>query len=85
MTWLWNSTRGSVIVVALLHGAFNVTTGLTFLPAFVPGDPLWVYGVYTVLALIVIALTRGRLAYRGAAASRPVEAGRPNEEAPSQA
>jgi membrane protease YdiL (CAAX protease family) len=64
VTWLWNSTRGSVIIVALLHGAFNTTTGLEFLPAFVPGDPLWVYAVYAVLALIVIALTRGRLAYR---------------------
>ncbi len=50
-------------VVALLHGAFNTTTGQKFLPEFVRGDTLWVYGVYTVLALIVIALTRGRLAY----------------------
>ncbi len=64
VTWLWNRTRGSVIVVALLHGAFNVTTGQEFLPAFVPGDTIWVYGVYTVLALIVVALTRGRLAYK---------------------
>jgi uncharacterized protein len=63
ITWLWNSTRGSVIVVALFHAAFNVTTGQKFLPAFVPGATLWVYGVYTVLALIVIALTKGRLAY----------------------
>jgi uncharacterized protein len=63
VTWLWNSTRGSVIIVALFHAAFNVTTGLKFLPEFVPGDATWVYGVYTVFALIVIALTRGRLAY----------------------
>jgi membrane protease YdiL (CAAX protease family) len=63
VTWLWNRTRGSVIVVALVHAAFNVTTGQKFLPEFVPGDRLWVYGVYTVLALIVITLTRGRLAY----------------------
>jgi uncharacterized protein len=64
ITWLWNSTRGSVIIVALFHGAFNVTTGQKFLPEFVPGSTLWVYGVYTVLALIVIAITRGRLAYK---------------------
>jgi membrane protease YdiL (CAAX protease family) len=63
ITWLWNSTRGSVIVVALFHAAFNMTTGQKFLPEFVPGTMLWVYGVYTVLALIVIALTKGRLAY----------------------
>jgi hypothetical protein len=47
-TWLWNSTRGSLIIVALAHGAFNVTTGQKFLPEFAPGDTLWVYGVYTV-------------------------------------
>jgi membrane protease YdiL (CAAX protease family) len=64
ITWLWNSTRGSVIIVALFHAAFNVTTGQKFLPAFVPGATLWVYGVYTVLALIVIAVTKGRLAYK---------------------
>jgi membrane protease YdiL (CAAX protease family) len=85
VTWLWNSTRGSVIIVALLHGAFNTTTGQEFLPEFVPGDPLWVYGVYAVLALIVIALTRGRLAYRGDPASRPVAAHRPNDESVSRA
>ena len=70
-TWLWNRTRGSVIVVALAHGAFNVTTGQAFLPEFVPGDTLWVYGVYTVLALIVIAVTRGRLAYKADDSVRP--------------
>jgi hypothetical protein len=64
VTWLWNGTRGSLIIVALLHGAFNVTTGLKFLPAYVPGTTLWVYGVYTILALMVIAVTRGKLAYR---------------------
>jgi CAAX protease family protein len=71
ITWLWNSTRGSVIIVALFHAAFNVTTGQKFLPAFVPGATLWVYGVYTVLALIVIAVTKGGLAYTSTDAVRP--------------
>jgi uncharacterized protein len=70
VTWLWNSTHGSVIIVALLHGAFNVTTGQKFLPAFVPGDTIWVYGVYTILALIILAGTRGRLAYPAERARR---------------
>jgi uncharacterized protein len=67
LTWLWNSTRGSVIIVALFHGAWNTTNGTRFIPEFVPPGPtegLWVYGVYTVLALVVIALTKGRLGYR---------------------
>jgi hypothetical protein len=71
ITWLWNSTRGCVIIVALFHAAFNVTTGQKFLPEFVPGATLWVYGVYTVLALIVIAVTKGRLAYQSTDSVRP--------------
>ena len=85
MTWLWNSTRGSVIVVALFHGAYNTTNGEKFTPVFVPGDTLWVYGVYAALALIVVVLTRGRLAYRSESATEPVLASRPIEEAPSRA
>jgi uncharacterized protein len=73
VTWLWNSSRGSVIIVALFHGAFNVTTGQKFLPAFVPGDTTWVYGVYAVLAVVILLLTRGQLAYR---ADDTTEAGR---------
>jgi uncharacterized protein len=71
ITWLWNSTRGSVIIVALFHAAFNVTTGQKFLPVFVPGTTLWVYGVYTVLALIVVVLTRRKLAYKATDSVRP--------------
>ena len=71
ITWLWNSTRGSVIIVGLFHAAFNVTTGQKFLPAFVPGTTLWVYGVYIVLALIVVALTRGQLGYKSTSSVRP--------------
>ncbi len=84
-TWVWNGTRGSVLVVALLHGAWNTTAGTKFTPAFVPGDTLWVWGVYAALAVIVIDATRGRLAYRAEAAPRSVPAGRPSEEAPSPA
>ena len=71
VTWFWNSTRGSVIVVALLHGAWNTTAGTKFTPEIVPGEPLWVWGVYAALAVIVIAVTRGRLAYRAEAPRRP--------------
>jgi membrane protease YdiL (CAAX protease family) len=88
VTWLWNSTRGSVIIVALFHGAWNTTNGTRFIPEFVPPGPtegLWVYGVYTVLALIVIALTRGRLAYGSDPTLQRVALSRPNEEALSRA
>jgi membrane protease YdiL (CAAX protease family) len=62
ITWLWNSTRGSVIVVALFHGAFNATTGKEFIPQLVPGDGSWLYAVFAALAVLVIAATKGCLA-----------------------
>ena len=76
VTWFWNSTRGSVLVVALLHGAWNTTTDTKFTPEFVPGDTLWVWGVYAALALLVIALTRGRLGYRHGGATPGADADR---------
>jgi membrane protease YdiL (CAAX protease family) len=84
MTWLWNGTRGSVPIVALFHGAFNATNGDGFIPRFVPGDTLWVYGVYATLALVVMALTKGRLAYRGEPASPTIDASRPAGGSPGQ-
>ncbi|MDQ3929230.1 MAG: CPBP family intramembrane metalloprotease, partial [Chloroflexota bacterium] len=83
-TWFWNSTRGSVIIVALLHGAWNTTSGEKFTPKLVPGDTLWVWGVYAVLAVVIVVLTRGRLAYRGKAASRLLPAGRRSEKSISR-
>lgn len=71
ITWLWNGTRGSVILVGLFHAVFNVTTGQKFLPEFVPGSTLWVYAVYAVLAVIVVVLSRGRLAHKLADTARP--------------
>lgn len=80
VAWFWNGTGGSVLVVALLHGAWNTAVGTKFTPQFVPGDTLWVWGVYAALAVIVIVLTRGRLGYRPA----PAPSGEvPGRSAPS--
>ena len=32
VTWGWNSTRGSVIIIALVHGAWDTTNGTGFIP-----------------------------------------------------
>lgn len=46
MTGFWNATRGSLLVVAFFHAAFNATTGDALIPRLVPGrDPVWVYAV----------------------------------------
>jgi membrane protease YdiL (CAAX protease family) len=63
--WIWNRTRGSVPILGFLHAAVNATTSAAVIPKLAPGhDPLWVYAVYAVVAVPVIALTRGRLGYR---------------------
>jgi membrane protease YdiL (CAAX protease family) len=72
VTWLYNNTRGSVLLAILVHGASNaaVSMGPKLLPTTMPA---WVHlivyssgiGVlaYSVCALLLIGLTRGRLSY----------------------
>jgi membrane protease YdiL (CAAX protease family) len=74
VTWVFNHTQGSILIAILLHGASNAAIavgGAALLPAAMP--PLLhtiVYssgiGVlsYGVVAVILIAATRGTLAYR---------------------
>ena len=69
MTWLFNGAMGSVIIVTLLHAAFNMSNNE--LPrAFMPeinsmfANNEWIYVVLGVLALVLIVLTRGRLSYK---------------------
>jgi membrane protease YdiL (CAAX protease family) len=83
MTWLFNVTMGSVIVVTLFHAAFNISNNE--LPrAFIPeinrmfANNEWIYAVLGVLALVLIVFTRGRLYYRAEQAE-----GSAAEEAPS--
>jgi membrane protease YdiL (CAAX protease family) len=60
-TWVYNSTRGSVLVVILMHGAFNSflrLTAPTVLDSAVYGLFWWVMAaLWWVVALAVIALT----------------------------
>ena len=66
-TWVHNGTRASLLSVMLLHATMNTTTRM-ILPN-VPGlsrsdGNLLVVTVYTVVALLLIFLTKGRLAHR---------------------
>jgi hypothetical protein len=67
-TWVFNNTRGSLLLAMLLHASINTAPGVLLLTLF-PSPPLaalfflsWVL-VWVVVALIVIAATRGRLSY----------------------
>ena len=69
-TWVFNNTAGSILIAALLHAAINKSSGLTV--GLVPGleDAFFVqvYAAvaiaFAVVAILLVAATRGRLGYR---------------------
>ena len=66
--WIYNGSRRSVIIVGLFHSAFNITLGAKVMPELLnlPASQtsLMCLGVLAVLAVAVVAFTRGRLAYQ---------------------
>ena len=65
-------------MVGLFHSAFNMVTGQKIMPELVPGlnSNLLAAAVVTVLAVLLVVFTRGRLAYEPErAAPRAAEAG----------
>ena len=65
ITWAFNSTNGSLPVVALMHAAIDTTASGAVLATFYPGiDGRLLYVAIALVAVVVIALTRGRLGYR---------------------
>jgi membrane protease YdiL (CAAX protease family) len=68
--WLYNGTGGSLLIVALFHSAFNMSTGQKLTPAFIPGPEASSLPTLAivVVAVLVAAFTRGRFAYKPAPA-----------------
>src|SRR5215211_3876081 len=66
-TWVFNNTKGSVLLAILAHGSVNSASvavfGLFPAPAVTGGITNFVIG-FGVAALVIVALTRGRLGYR---------------------
>ena len=63
-TWLYNVSGRSVPAVGLMHSSWNFAAGATFLPVLVPGTiALLAYVGFGILAVVLLALTRGRLGY----------------------
>jgi membrane protease YdiL (CAAX protease family) len=67
-TWVFNNTKGSLLLAILLHWSFDLST-LIVAPLF-PAPIVDEYGLLVILpgfgavALLVVALTRGRLGYQ---------------------
>lgn len=75
LTWMFNSTAGSLLMVILLHAALDTNSSLVVLlsPIF-PWLGWTLYLVYGACALLLIASTRGRLSYHPAWVPQAVEA-----------
>ncbi len=65
VTWVFNSTRGSLPLVALLHASIDTTAGTAVLTTFFPTiDGRLLYVAIAVVAAAVIVITGGRLGYQ---------------------
>jgi membrane protease YdiL (CAAX protease family) len=66
-TWVFNNTTGSVLLAILAHGSVSMAAasvyGLFPAPTVTGGIANFVIG-FGVAALVIVALTRGRLGYR---------------------
>ena len=69
MTWVFNNAKGSLLITMLMHASFNTFADHIVVPAF----PAAILNEYPLLpeligfglgAVVIVALTRGRLSYR---------------------
>jgi uncharacterized protein len=67
ITWVFNNTKGSILLAILAHGSINSAAVAMFAlfpaPSVTDGITNAVIG-FGIAALLVVALTRGRLGYR---------------------
>ena len=67
--WLYNGTGRSVLIVALFHSSFNTVSGSEFTMRFMreliaaPVSIAISLAIVAVVAVLIVVLTRGRLAY----------------------
>ncbi len=76
--WLYNGSGRSVLIVALFHSVFNATSGSeNITPILIPGAAasLTPIAAVAVIAVLLVVLTRGCLAYEQQRAASLAEAG----------
>jgi uncharacterized protein len=65
VTWMFNSTGGSLPIAALFHVSMDTTAGSAVLGTFYPAvDGRLLYVGFAILAVALLVITRGRLGYR---------------------
>jgi membrane protease YdiL (CAAX protease family) len=72
LTWVYNNTRGSILLMILLHSSSNaaISVGAFVLPSAMPAavsslvNNGWIPAItYSIAALIIVLATRGKLSY----------------------
>ena len=77
-SWIFNKTKGSVIIIALLHAASS-GAGIALLPRLSPPAPplgtfLFLGLILVVFPVLILIATRGRLSYKPDRVAQPAEA-----------
>ncbi len=69
LTWVYNNTGGSLLLMMLLHEAEDTTSSLSLrmVPAYLDRTPAYAV-LYTIIALVILLATRGSLSYKSAGA-----------------
>jgi membrane protease YdiL (CAAX protease family) len=71
MTWMFNNTKGSILIAILLHAALDASnSGSDFIHRLLPASQLGGYGLGAALlfplaaAVLLLIFTKGRLSYK---------------------
>jgi membrane protease YdiL (CAAX protease family) len=85
-TWVFNKTKGSLVVVILLHASNDAFFTQRLFPAPIVTDSLLPFVIgFGATALLLVVLTRGRLGYQDSEQQEAVERNKTLREKRSQA
>ena len=81
MTWIFNNTKGSILIAVLLHSALDASnSGSAFITRLLPAPQIGGYGLASALlvplvgAMLLLIFTKGRLSYKPDRVVQPVAA-----------
>ncbi|HET9921314.1 MAG TPA: CPBP family intramembrane glutamic endopeptidase [Ktedonobacteraceae bacterium] len=86
MTWVFNNTKGSILIAILLHAALDASNGASdYIHHLLPASQLGGYSLGATLvvplagAVLLLILTKGKLSYKPEPAPQGVEVSQPAE------
>lgn len=59
LTWIYNHSKGSLLLTTIFHGALNVTDTVIFIPNMIQGPFYTIFGiVINIVAIIIIVVDK---------------------------